>query len=517
MASKQSSNFIRVQDLLNTDDMTIIRDGVNNIVSWSAAATALGVTGTIVNTSGGTPVLYQPTSTTNIIRSITSGAGVNASLNASNGITLKHNFAFDGAGEALCDNPTNINPTMKSIVAGDNMTISTVGNTIVFDSAASLGTDVVPISEESDFPAAVAGVITLLADTVYVMVKATTTANRFALQNNTTFFGYNAFGPLLTYSGTGTMFTSVDANVAVNDMHLAAPNGKVFDISSTTGAHIAAVRNINIMACAAAGTFTGMLSTAIDNVFGVSATAGFNFTGTGWNLISVIDVGFISASASFIGVDLGTCVANNINIKGCIFIGPAGAIGVKGAASNANLVATGRGEISGLSFIGDITELSGIDISADTQWLSKNNQGIIDTDPDSLSYNTAGVTVTISGINTPTLIAGTWVDVSSQHFTVNGTGRVTYNGSENMGAPISLTVTADPASGSAKDFRVYIAINGTEITASGVPARASASDRAPVTVIWQHEFATNDYVEAFIANETDAVDFDVIHAVMRVN
>ena len=48
-------------------------------------------------------------------------------------------------------------------------------------------------------------------------------------------------------------------------------------------------------------------------------------------------------------------------------------------------------------------------------------------------------------------------------------------------------------------------------------ARAAAADREPVTVIWQHEFETGDYVEAFLSNETGTVDFDVIHAVLRVD
>jgi hypothetical protein len=329
-------------------------------------------------------------------------------------------------------------------------------------------------------------------------------------------FGWNVFGPVLTYSGSGTMFTSANVSIAITDLQVSAPSGQVLDCS-TSGFHIVSIRNFNIQSCASIGTFNGLLAVVINNLLCLSAAQGVAFSGSGYNLISLIDVGIISTSASFIAFDLGTAVAENINIKGGQITGPAGSIGIKGATGDANLTATGSGEIAQMQFIGDITELSGIDISTDVQWASIDNQGIIDSHPDSLSSNTAGVLVTIAGINTPTLIDGTWVDATSQQFTVSGSGRVTYNGIKPMSAPITLSVAADPASGSAKDFRVYIALNGTEITASGVPARASAGDRTPVTVIWQHEFTTNDYIEAFISNESDAIDFDVVHAVLRIN
>jgi hypothetical protein len=501
-----------------TSNFTFISNNTNLKAPISDLVTLLGTTGTLtsVGESLAIPVLTTPTTGDNQIRKLLAGSGIGLSLGAQNAIKVKQNFTFNKTGESLVVSETVDSPIFKSIVGGTDMQVTTDGNTILLDVQQGAGSDTVFINEESDFPAAVAGVITLLANTVYVIASAVTTANRFVFNNNSTIYGYSLLGPMLTYSGTGTAFTSIDKTIGVSDLLMTAPNGKVFDCSST-GFNLMSIRNLNILKCADVGSFSGLLFIAMNNIVCQDAEKGMDFSGAMWSLISIIDPGFISTSASFIGIDLGTAVADNIDIKGGQITAPAGAIGIKGAAANANLTATGRGNISNMNFVGDLTPLSGIVISDDVQWESQENQGIVDTHPDSLSHNTAGVTVTISGVNTPTLIAGTWVDDLSQHFTVSGSGRVTYNGVENMSAPVSLSVTADPVSGSAKDFRVYIAVNGTEVTASGVPARASAGDRTPVTVIWQREFATNDYIEAFISNETDAVNFDVIHAVLRIN
>ena len=512
------SKFTQVQTFEQTDLVNIVRNATNYTVPFSAYSAALGVTGSIAPVGIGTPLLYQPTATTNFIRGIESGNGILASLSASNGVNIKHNFSFDSSGESLIVNSDVASPVFKSLVAKDNITLTPVGNTIEINAVLGLSTDTVYVNEEADFPNAVAGVITLLADTVYIITSEFSTANRFVMSNNTTVFGWSVLGPLLTYTGSGTMFTSVDVDCVFNNLHVKASSGKVFDCSATTpGVNIVGINNVNIMECVTVGTFTSLFSLAIDNMVGIPVTNGINFVGTGWNLINIVELALISASAGFIAVDLGVAVADNINILDMFTSAPSGAIGIKGAASSANLTATGRGQIAASSFIGAIAPLSGIVINDDVQWNSSNNQGIKDTRPDSLSYNTAGTTVTISVQSTPVKIGGTWVDDNSSHFTVDGSGRSTYNGINDLQVPITLTVTADPASGGATDFIVYIAINGTVQTGSGVPARAAAADREPVTVIWQHEFETGDYVEAFLSNETGTVDFDVIHAVLRVD
>jgi len=130
------SKFTQVQTFEQTDLINIVRNSTNYTVPFSAYATALGVTGTIVNTAGGTPVLYQPTATTNIIRSLTSGAGVSVALNSQNGITVKHNFTFDATGASMTNSATVTSPIIRSLVAGTGVSIVASGNTNTIASTA---------------------------------------------------------------------------------------------------------------------------------------------------------------------------------------------------------------------------------------------------------------------------------------------------------------------------------------------------------------------------------------------
>jgi hypothetical protein len=130
VTSKKISAFTAVSAFADTDLINIVRDSTNYTVLWSAAATSLGVTGAITGTTGGTAVLYQPTSTSNIVRSLTNGSGVTAYLNATNGITLKHNFTFDSTGAAMTADATISSPVIRSIVAGGGASVVGSANTV---------------------------------------------------------------------------------------------------------------------------------------------------------------------------------------------------------------------------------------------------------------------------------------------------------------------------------------------------------------------------------------------------
>jgi hypothetical protein len=484
-------------------------------------ATALGVTGTINVVGGsGTPVLEQPDGTTNNIRTIEDGNGIIASVSALNGITIAHNFTQNTTGVLLVNDLATASPTFPSFVPGDGMQISRAGDVITFTATGALpATKTVAVNQESDFPTAAAGVITLEDDTVYVISNTISTANRFVMGNNTTLTGWSVFGPLLEYTGSGTMFTGVDVEYVFLNIRVKATLGTVFNLSDTVpGTSKIGINNVNIEACDTVGTFTSLFSLAINNLVCQDVTTeGMLFTGTGWQLISNRDFALVTASATLTAIDLGTAVSESIDVLNPFIVAPSGAVAINGAANSANLTAAGEGQIAGANFIGALTPLTGIVVASDVQWNSSNNQDIEDTRPDSLSYNTAGTIVTIASAGVPVAIGGTWVDDNSSQFTVNGTGRVTYIGVRDLHVPIDISITADPVSGSNKDFSVCVILNGAAVAASCVPARASTSDKISVSVPWQYTFSTNDYIEVGIQNDTDTTNFNVSHGILRVN
>jgi hypothetical protein len=64
---------------------------------------------------------------------------------------------------------------------------------------------------------------------------------------------------------------------------------------------------------------------------------------------------------------------------------------------------------------------------------------------------------------------------------------------------------------------VYIAINGTIVAGSRSRGTGSAGLPDSITIPWQNTFSTNDYVEIFVENNTNATDILLSSGVARVN
>ena len=122
---------------------------------------------------------------------------------------------------------------------------------------------------------------------------------------------------------------------------------------------------------------------------------------------------------------------------------------------------------------------------------------------------------TIATINTPVLVAGTWVVGSTSLFTGTTAGRLTYTGTGGA-VTINAVVDIEPASGTAKELTTYIAINGTVVASSGRKVTADSGLALNVALLWQVMMATNDYVELYVENNTDAIDALVSGAVLVV-
>ena len=520
----KQSNFTAVTSMPSASSIGVFVAGANYQISYANFLTGLGVTGTLeqVGAPLATPVL-DIAGTVNGIRSITGGAGIVSSVNAQNGIDITHNFTQDSTGASLLHDISAASPTFVSLVPGAGIGLAVSGDTITVTATGTAlpATKAVAVNVASDFPAAVGGVVTLEANTAYVISNSITTASRFVMSEGSAIVGYSPISPTLTYSGTGSMFTGVDVNVYFDSVDFNCASGKIFDFSDTVGGvKIFQLKTVRAVSCTTVGNFDSMRTVSFDNFLCFSvATDGIVMAQTVGNstLMRFEYVSLASTNAGFVGIDLGAAVAGTIWLANNILSGVSGAIGIKGAASSANLTSTGQGFIENCTFAGAMTPVSGINIVTDLQWTSRSNAGIQDTRAGCLSAETATETVAIATINTPVVITGTWTDEGSSRFTPNLTGRITYNGLDPFEAPITVALTAYPASGTFKYFTIYLALNGTVIANSGRLCMANTVDRPSVTVPWQLTFTTGDYIEVFIENNTDAIDFVIDHAVVRIN
>lgn len=81
-----------------------------------------------------------------------------------------------------------------------------------------------------------------------------------------------------------------------------------------------------------------------------------------------------------------------------------------------------------------------------------------------------------------------------------------------------MTIKINSSGASNSDIMaVYIAINGVVEYNSKATAFTDDEEDASITVIWQYEFNPDDYVEVYIANDSDTTDILVSGAVLRVN
>lgn len=110
-------------------------NGTNYKISYDNFLSGLGVSGTIVQTGDvtGTAVLNVDGSV-NKIRNLENGSGIVTSVSVDNGITISHNFTQDTTGSPIVKDITLASPTFVSLVAGDGIDITAVGDTLEISS-----------------------------------------------------------------------------------------------------------------------------------------------------------------------------------------------------------------------------------------------------------------------------------------------------------------------------------------------------------------------------------------------
>jgi len=520
MVDMKISSF-NVSTTLNDSDLfTFVVNGTNKNIAYSSFKTDLGVTGTLsqVGNPLAAPVLY--TNGTNYgIRNMESGAGIIASVSAQNGVSLKWNIAQDAIGFPIVSGLTNLQPVLSSVIAGtginiaqgtDSLTVSATGVTTP--------TNTVVINEEADFPIQDATTITLSEKTRYVIGADISSAKRFICEDGFVFTAENTFGNVYTYTGTGDMFSSTLAGGTVEKVRLDAPNcNQVFGFSDTGYTKLLIIQNVRVANAPKWGTYTGFLTTETQNSALSSGDDGLTIAGTGQLIMVINQFAVLSSDAACVQLDLGVAVISNIEINNMILVAPLGGIQLKGAASSANVPTGSLAMMSNSSIIGGATaQLSGI-TNKDIRWDFQGNSSTDDSISDALIHTSANALVTtITSIGVGVKVNAVFVDDDISRFTSDGTGKLTYVGERATRLPIDITGTI-LSTGGDKQVELCVAINGTVVAATCVQGTASGTKAAALTSIWQYDFQPNDYVEAFVSNQSTTDNLTVTQAVIRVN
>jgi hypothetical protein len=373
------------------------------------------------------------------------------------------------------------------------------------------------ISQESDFPNQDATTITLETLTIYVVSQAFTTGKRFIAQEGAVMTSFNIFGPIVTYTGAGAMFTATDVNFKLVELNVVCPSAQVFDVTdSVGGVYSLVVSGFRALNCLKLGTINNLLAFELFNSFAITSQ-GLEVIGNSYNVFSINKVAYVTTSAAFIGVDLGTSVINNIEIQDLICDGVSGSIGISGLANSGN-VPTGRiAELSNSSFSSGMTPLQNITVD-DIRWRFTGNTPISDTFEDALiAFNGNTTETVISTINTPVIVNATWVEESASFFTSTSGGRLTYNGERDARFPIDISAGLISSGGGAIDVSLYLAKNGSVITNSKTPISISGSDPQTLSIPWQDDMSENDFYEVFVENNSNTTNIIVEYCKLRIN
>jgi hypothetical protein len=390
------------------------------------------------------------------------------------------------------------------------------------------GEEVVIVSDMSDFPAPSGGIITLAANTAYVIADSMTTSDRFVLSDRSNFFGYGGGISHITYTSAGNMFTGSNTTNVFNSVKMTASNaaGIIFDVDGSGGAgQRLELQNVFVDDCQ---RFCENTDVSI-NMVRCNITcedSGIRYSGT-LEPFCLIETSFIGASnASARCIDFGTSILSNIIIKTCTFSANAtSGVCIAGAASSANLNEGALGIVHEVDFFSTTSEtwLSGID-EQDIRYNFRDCNEIADSETDGLLAFTGNSTATvISTINTPVLVAGTWTVVEVNQMTGTTAGRLTTDSErKNVHLPVDVALGVYPDGGGTKDVTAYVYVNGSKEAASATQFETTGSKPAYVSIPWQVVFNPADpsaptFVEVYIENNTDTTNLIVSTAKLRVN
>lgn len=169
--STKISDFVQILSVDDSGLLTVVQNNQNFTITQENYLAQFGATGTIVQAGEvtATPVL-DTQGTVNNIRNIEDGPGIQSSVSPQNGLTLEHSLLAGTTGVPVFTDITTATPLIRSLFAGDNVSLSVNADSVRIDASVGTVPSTVIVQSAADFPNAVAGVRVLPAATPTVWV-----------------------------------------------------------------------------------------------------------------------------------------------------------------------------------------------------------------------------------------------------------------------------------------------------------------------------------------------------------
>lgn len=372
-----------------------------------------------------------------------------------------------------------------------------------------IGTKVVIVNSQSDFPTATSGVRTLVTGTAYLVSDQFSMSDRIDVGVDTTIFGYGPRTSKITYTGSGTFLTVTDTSFIISRMGFDCASGTFMAADGSGAANkFVSLESTRLDSCIKCGTFDD-ISLNVQNFASVAHADGISFSGT-IPFVLINGTSFVDSSAASKGIDLGTAVVTNFAMRDFLIAGTG--IGLAGAAESANIVANAIGKVRDCDFSGITTKLSGI-ARDDFRWSFTGTRGILTSMR--IAESDLGVIqlVTIATQSVFVRVNGTnWTDQVSESFTITTGGEITYIGEVDRTFIVTIIATVEKVGGGADIIEHRIGLD----TGSGYTAvartKSVTQNATPTTVISKGIFVSlsnGDKLASFVANNSGTTNINV--------
>ena len=364
------------------------------------------------------------------------------------------------------------------------------------------------VAEKSDLPTPVAGVITLLANTMYMFVAPVDlTGDRLVASANTAISGTSSETASIISTGLiGTALLSSAFTLPINDISITAD--VALNLVAVTPLQALDWFSVNFVDCPVIGIISGYNNFVVSSM-GILSSANLTIDGT---------IGTVAVNGSILNGIAGqrTLIVAATAVITRRFRVIYSALSAPAAATSIDVSVSAT--IPAEAYILDTCNFSGAGAAQsgvtylDAKSLFVNNVGITNTAAISAYSMIANATATvIAAANTPVKVLGTTIaNALNQKFT-HSNNRLTYTGSISKDFKILAVATFTSAANNQIGF--YIAKNGAVIAVSSSIATADAAGRKEnVTIMAMLQMVTGDYVELWVENQTLANNVTVVNS-----
>jgi hypothetical protein len=372
----------------------------------------------------------------------------------------------------------------------------------------------ISVQSKSDFPAAVAGVITLDGSKTYRIGGNINLGTDRIVTSGARLIGSvsapNTLTSTLTYTGTGVMITADGVDFVTGGLIYSCINGTFLDFLTGAGS-----KYLKMFDCKVDSNTLGSIDNPHDAYIIYceleAITNGFTVSGA-----NIVEFKVDNTECDEIGgtaFDLGTSIIGKARFNACDSVLGNGEFFISGLAAGANF--TNRLFISLCSFTvsGTGAVLENITVN-DVNVATTDNEGLQDSHHTVVLYVARGdeVDTVIAGgsgdSGNPIPILGTFTVHKKNRFTANAAGLATYhNGAESKTFRVHAVLNGAPVTGVNIPYAIYLAKNGAIDLSSRDQKTCSSSSPQKIVCVTEMDLTDSDTVQIYVENLSNTANF----------